>query len=457
MPSPSSLGAKSRKPHTSDTGDMPVVAIVGRPNVGKSALFNRIVGGRVALVEDLPGTTRDRLYADVGWRGKEFRLVDTGGLEPEAKASYPALVREQVQRAVDESEIILFLVDAKEGMTSGDVEVADILRKASKPVLLLANKAESESRREGAVEFFELGLGEAMAVSAHHGTGVAEVLDLAAEMLPAARPAEATGALRIAIVGRPNVGKSMLLNAILGEERVIVSELPGTTRDSIDTAFEYDGHQLVLVDTAGIRRRGQIQRGLEKHAVLRARNAMERCDVALLVVDAGEGFTAQDAHIAGYAVDALRGLVLAVNKWDLMGDEKAAQRRFELGVRQRLRFAPWVPLCFVSAKEKTGLRPMLQLLLDVGEERKRRVSTAELNTVVQRATAAHSPPSVRGRRPKILYATQAEAAPPTFVFFTSAPSGLHFSYRRYLENSLRKAFGFSGASMKLVFKGREGR
>lgn len=457
MPSPSSLGAKSRQLHVSGTRDMPVVALVGRPNVGKSALFNRIVGGRVALVEDLPGTTRDRLYADVDWRGKEFRLVDTGGLEPEAKASYPALVREQVQRAVDESEIILFVVDAKEGMTSGDVEVADILRRASKPVLLLANKAESESRREGAVEFFELGLGEAMAVSAHHGTGIADVLDLAAEMLPSARPAEATGALRIAIVGRPNVGKSMLLNAILGEERVIVSELPGTTRDSIDTEFEYDGHQLVLVDTAGIRRRGQIQRGLEKHAVLRARNAMERCDVALLVVDAGEGFTAQDAHIAGYAIDALRGLVVAVNKWDLMGDGKAAQKQFELTVRQRLRFAPWVPLCFVSAKEKTGLRPMLRLGLQVGEERKRRVSTAELNTVVQRATAAHSPPSLRGRRPKILYATQAEAAPPTFVFFTSAPSGLHFSYRRYLENSLRKAFGFSGASMKLVFRGREGR
>ena len=421
MPQPSSLRAESKKPHALDTRDVPVVAIVGRPNVGKSALFNRIVGGRVALVEDLPGTTRDRLYSDVEWRGKEFRLADTGGLEPEAKASYPALVREQVERAVGESEIILFVVDAKEGMTAGDTEVADILRKASKPVLLLANKAESESRREGAVEFFELGLGEAIAVSAHHGTGIAEVLDLAAEMLPAVPPAEATEALRIAIVGRPNVGKSMLLNAILGEERVIVSELPGTTRDSIDTAFEYDGHDLILVDTAGIRRRGQIQRGLETHAVLRARNAMERCDVALLVVDAGEGFTAQDAHIAGYAIDALRGLVLAVNKWDLIGDGKAARKQFEMSVRQRLRFAPWVPLCFVSAKEGTGLRPMLRLALQVGDERKRRVSTAELNTLVQRATVAHSPPPVRGRRLRILYATQAAAAPPTFVFFTSGP------------------------------------
>ena len=457
MPSPSSLQASGKKPEAVGTGEKPVVAIVGRPNVGKSALFNRILGHRVALVEDLPGTTRDRLYADIEWQGKEFRIVDTGGLEPEAKASYPALVREQVQTAVEESQLILFVVDAKDGMTSGDLEVADVLRKGSKPVLLLANKAESESRRESAVEFFELGLGEAIAVSAHHGTGIADVLDLAAEMLPSASPAEAVDALRVAIVGRPNVGKSMLLNAILGEERVIVSELPGTTRDSIDTEFEYDGHRLILVDTAGVRRRGQIQPGLEKHAVLRARGAMERCDVALLVVDAVEGFTAQDAHIVGYAIDALRGLVLAVNKWDLMGEGKSARTQFEMTIRQRLRFAPWVPLCFVSAKEKTGLRPMLHLALKVGEEHKRRVSTAELNTVVQRVTAAHSPPSVRGRRLKILYATQAASAPPTFVFFTSSSSGWHFSYRRYLENSLRKAFGFSGTPMKLIFKGREGR
>ncbi len=457
MPSSSSLRTSGKEAQAAGRGEKPVVAIVGRPNVGKSALFNRMVGNRVALVEDLPGTTRDRLYADIEWQGKKFRIVDTGGLEPAAKATYPALVREQVQTAVDESQLILFVVDAKDGMTSGDLEVADVLRRASKPVLLLANKAESESRRECAVEFFELGLGEAIAVSAQHGTGIADVLDLAAEILPPAEAAEAVEALRVAIVGRPNVGKSMLLNAILGEERVVVSDLPGTTRDSIDTAFEYDGRHLILVDTAGVRRRGHVQRGLEKHAVLRARSAMERSDVALLVIDASEGFAAQDAHIAGYAIDALRGLVLAVNKWDLMGEGKAARTQFELGLRQRLRFAPWVPLCFVSAKERTGLRPMLKLALQVGEERKHRVSTAELNTLVQRATAAHSPPSVRGRRLKILYATQAASSPPTFVFFASAASGWHFSYRRYLENSLRKAFGFTGVPIKLIFKGREGR
>jgi GTP-binding protein len=457
MPSRPSLQTSGKKPRVVGSHEKPIVAIVGRPNVGKSALFNRLVGSRVALVEDLPGTTRDRLYGDVEWRGKEFRVVDTGGLEPAAQASYPALVREQVERAVEESQAILFVVDAKEGMTAGDLEVADVLRRAAKPVLLLANKAESDARREEAVQFFELGLGEALPVSAHHGAGVADVLDLAADMLPPAVAGEAVEALRTAIVGRPNVGKSMLLNAILGEERVVVSEMPGTTRDSIDTAFEYDGHHLILVDTAGVRRRGHIQRGLEKHAVLRARNAMERCDVALLVIDADEGFTAQDAHIAGYAIDALRGLVLAVNKWDLMDEGKAARRQFEVAVRQRLRFAPWIPLCFVSAKERTGLGPMLELTLAVGEERQRRIATAELNNVIGRATAAHSPPSVHGRRPKILYVTQAATAPPTFVFFTGGPSRFHFSYRRYLENSLREAFGFAGTPLKLVFRGREKR
>jgi GTP-binding protein len=432
----------------------PVVAIVGRPNVGKSALFNRMVRGRVALVEDIPGTTRDRLYGNVEWQGRLFRLVDTGGLDLEARTSLSAQVRQQVQAAVDEAQVILFVVDASEGVTAGDLEIADVLRRTAKPVLMLANKAESKARQEGAVEFYELGLGEPLLVSALHGSGVADVMDLLIDILPPMTAEEEAEALRIAIVGRPNVGKSMLLNAILGEERVIVSEVPGTTRDSIDTPFEYAGQRLVLVDTAGIRRRGHVERGLEKHSVLRAQRAVERADVALLVLEAPEGVTAQDAHIAGYVAEAFCGLVLVANKWDLVGGDGSNRQEFERLTRQRLRFATWAPLCFVSAKERTGLPALLEQTLRAGQERRRRVPTAELNALVERATAEKPPPTSGSRRLKSFYVTQAEAAPPTFVFFVNDASLVHFSYRRYLENVLRKAYGFPGNPLRLVFRSR---
>ena len=432
----------------------PVVAIVGRPNVGKSALFNRMVRGRVALVEDIPGTTRDRLYGNVEWQERLFRLVDTGGLDLEARTSLSAQVRQQVQAAVDEAQVILFVVDASEGVTAGDLEIADVLRRTAKPVLMLANKAESKARQEGAVEFYELGLGEPLPVSALHGSGVADVMDLLIDILPPSPAEEEAEALRIAIVGRPNVGKSMLLNAILGEERVIVSEVPGTTRDSIDTPFEYAGQRLVLVDTAGIRRRGQVERGLEKHSVLRAQRAVERADVALLVLEAPEGVTAQDAHIAGYVAEAFCGLVLVANKWDLVGGNGSNRQEFERLARQRLRFAAWAPLCFVSAKERTGLPALLEQALRAGQERRRRVPTAELNALVERATAEKPPPTSGSRRLKPFYVTQAEAAPPTFVFFVNDASLVHFSYRRYLENVLRKAYGFQGNPLRLVFRSR---
>ena len=351
----------------------PVVALVGRPNVGKSALFNRMLGGRKALVEDIAGTTRDRLYGEVEWQQKEFRLVDTGGLLVDESAPYSALIRQQVELAIEEAQVILFVVDAKEGITAADLDVADVLRRAAKPVLLLANKTENWTRREAAVEFYELGLGEPIAVSAYHGQGVADVLDMVVELAPASAAVETEEALSIAIVGRPNVGKSMLTNAILGEERVIVSDEPGTTRDSIDTLFEFQGQSLIIIDTAGIRRRGRVQRGVEKHSVLRAERAVEKADVAFLLMDAAEGVTAQDTHIAGLVADAHVGMVLVVNKWDLLDPSPNVRKEFESIVRHRLRFAPWAAVRFVSAKEGTGIDGMLAEALQVGEERRKRV------------------------------------------------------------------------------------
>jgi GTP-binding protein len=433
---------------------LPVVALVGRPNVGKSALFNRMLGGRKALVEELAGTTRDRLYGDVEWGGREFRVVDTGGLLLDGSLPYGDLVRNQVGLAAAEAAVILFLVDAKEGLTAGDLDVADLLRRTAKPVLLLANKAESEYRQEAAVQFYELGLGEPLAVSAQNGLGVADVMDMVVEMLPVGGTAAPPAALSIAIVGRPNVGKSMLLNAILGEERVIVSETPGTTRDTIDTPFDYEGQKLLLLDTAGMRRRGRIERGVEKHAVLRAQRAAQRADVALALFDVSEGLKAQDAHIAGLIADSYVGLVLVGNKWDLLPPETTSRKEVERLVRYRLRFAPWAPLCFVSAKERTGIEEMLSEALKAGAERRRRVATAEVNAVVRRAVGERGPPATRGKKLKVLYVTQAQASPPTFVFFVNDASLLHFSYQRYLENQLRKAFGFAGTPLKLVFKSR---
>jgi len=432
----------------------PVVALVGRPNVGKSALFNRMLGGRKALVEEAAGTTRDRVYGDVEWRGKRFRIVDTGGLLMDGSLPYSELVRAQVEAAAAEAEAVLFIVDGKEGLTGGDRDVADRLRRVARPVLLVANKTESEYRRESAVEFYELGFGEPVAVSALHGMGVADLMDMLADMLPEPAAAGPAAALSIAIVGRPNVGKSMLMNAILGEERVIVSETPGTTRDSVDTPFEYAGNRLTLIDTAGIRRRGRVEAGVEKHAVMRAQAAAQRADVALVLIDAAEGLTAQDAHIAGLVAEGFVGMVLVANKWDLAPPEPAYRKEFGRVVRHRLRFAPWAPLCFVSAKERTGIDAMLAAALRVGEERQKRLPTAEVNAIVQRAVGERSPPSTRGRKLKVLYVTQAQSAPPTFVFFVNDASLLHFSYQRYLENQVRKAYGFEGTPLRLIFKSR---
>jgi GTP-binding protein len=433
---------------------MPVVAIVGRPNVGKSALFNRLIGSRKALVEDIPGTTRDRLYADVEWGKQAFTLIDTGGLEPTGEVGYEPLVKHQVEVALAEADVVLLVVDARDGLTATDLEIADLLRRSAKPLILIANKADNEARRQASVQFYELALGDPLPVSALHGLGLADLMDRLAELLPAAVGQTPAAGLRLAIVGRPNVGKSMLLNAILGQERVIVSAEPGTTRDAIDTAFRYLDRDLVLVDTAGIRRRGRIQGGLERHSVLRAEQAIDRSDVAFLVVDAVEGVTAQDTHIAGYVAEASKGLVVAINKWDLMASDGETRKIFVRTAQARLRFVPWATLCLVSAKESTGVDELLAAGLAAGTSRERRVPTAELNAAMRRTLAAHGPPSVGGRRLKLLYVTQAAVRPPTFVFFVNDAALLHFSYRRYLENSIRRAFGFEGTALKFIFRSR---
>jgi GTP-binding protein len=432
----------------------PLVAIVGRPNVGKSALFNRLIGSRKALVEDIPGTTRDRLYADVEWGEQVFTLVDTGGLDPSGEEGYVPLVKRQVEVALAEADVIVLVVDARDGVTAIDLEIADLLRRAGKPLILAANKADNEARREAAVQFYELALGDPIPVSAHHGLGLPELMDRLLVLLPAGEVGAVPAGLRLAIVGRPNVGKSLLLNAILGQERVIVSEEPGTTRDAIDIAFRYQESDLVLVDTAGIRRRGRIQGGVEKHSVLRAQQAIDRGDVAVLVTDASDGITAQDAHIAGYVAEAFKGLVVAVNKWDLMPGDGETREAFAKAARARLRFLPWASLCFISAKEATGIDGLLDAALAAGAARDQRVATAELNAAMRKAVGAHGPPSVQGRRLKLMYVTQAQTRPPTFVFFVSDAALLHFSYRRYLENSIRKAFGFQGTALRLIFRSR---
>jgi GTP-binding protein len=433
----------------------PVVDIVGRPNVGKSALFNRMVGGRPALVEDLPGTTRDRIYGTAEWRGREFQLVDTGGLEPDVPGTYTPLVRAQVEYALREADMILFVTDAKSGITAADQEVADLLRRTNKPVLLLANKAESEERQDAAVAFYELGIGDPITVSANHGLGIADVLDMIVETLPHAEPVPDEAGLRVAIIGRPNVGKSALVNAVLGEERVIVSEVAGTTRDAIDTPVTFEGHELVLVDTAGLRRRGSIEAGVEKHSTLRARRAIERAEVALCVFDLSEGFTAQDAHVVGYALDEFRGIVVVANKWDLVREGEWTQEDHERRLRWKLKFAPWISIRFISAIERTGIAALLSEARRIGDERKRRIDTGALNQAIRRAVAEKPPPAPgRGGRLKLLYVTQAEVEPPTFVFFMNDPSRAHFGYRRYMENVIRRNFGFEGTAIRLIFRGR---
>ncbi|MBE0415824.1 MAG: ribosome biogenesis GTPase Der [Dehalococcoidia bacterium] len=431
----------------------PIVAIVGRPNVGKSTLFNRLVGKRVAIIEDEPGTTRDRLYADIAWRESALTIVDTGGLLLAPNSDIGQRVKKQVEAAIDEADAIIFLVDVLDGVTIMDKEIAEMLRRSDKPVMLAVNKADNERRSYEASQFYELALGDPLPISAYHDIGIDELLDRVMEGLPYIPHEEEQEMMKVAIVGRPNVGKSMLLNAILGKERAIVADTPGTTRDAIDTIFEYNGERMLLIDTAGIRRRGRIEGGIERYSVERALRAIDRADVALLLTEATEPLTAQDAHIAGYIQQAFRGMVLVVNKWDLV-EEMVDRAQYTREIRQRLKFMPYVPILYISAKFGKGIENVLAAAREIFEERKKRVPTALLNSVVRDAVAAHAPPSVGGKKLKVLYATQAESSPPTFIFFVNDATLVHFSYQRYLENRLRQSFGFKGAPLRLIFKRR---
>lgn len=440
---------------------MPIVALVGRPNVGKSTLFNRLIGEHRAVVHDQPGTTRDRLYGTAEWRDRVFTVIDTGGIGLDTgEGDLLADVRLQAEEAMREADVIVWVVDAAGGMTAADQEVADELRLSRKPVILTANKADNPRRQlDATAEFAPLGFGEPVTISALHGEGTGDLLDEIVAWFPKA-PAQADNppAVSLSIVGRPNVGKSSLVNRLLGHERNIVRDEPGTTRDAIDSTITRDGQTIVLIDTAGIRRRGRIQPGVEKFSVLRTVRAIERSDVAVLLIDATEGVLAQDAHVAGYVDEAARGLIIAVNKWDLAEKHPRAQQEYTVALRRELKFADWAPVLYISAKTGQRIDRVLETALTIQNERTKRVPTAQLNDVIRKAVEAH-PLMERGRALKIYYTAQTGTAPPRFTCFCNSPKLVHFSYVRYLDNVLRANFGFDGTPIRLEFRGRreEGR
>ncbi len=457
----------------------PLVAIVGRPNVGKSTLFNRLAGERLAVVDDVPGTTRDRLVAEAEWNGVTFDIVDTGGIEPlprRAKDENPLAadsaqfipqIRAQAEMAIAHADAVIFMTEVTAGVTTADREVAQILRRYQHrddpagrlypPVLLAVNKSETLPRREEAVEFYELGMGDPIPISAIHGTGTGDLLDALVAALPLSPETEAAEMVKIAIVGRPNVGKSSLLNRLLGEERAIVSPIPGTTRDALDTPMTYDGLPVILIDTAGIRRRGHIDPGVEQWSVLRALKAIARADVALLVVDATEPFTAQDAHVAGFILDEMKSVVVVVNKWDAIEKDSDTLEAYTEKLRTALHFLDYVPVLFISAKTGQRCDQVLPTALRVHEERLVRIPTSALNRIVREAVAWHAPKSKSGRQLKIMYATQVRTAPPTFLFHVNDPELVHFSYQRFLENRLRQEYGFLGTPLRFSFRKKSDR
>jgi GTP-binding protein len=453
----------------------PVVALVGRPNVGKSTLFNRLAEERLAVVDDVPGTTRDRLAAEAEWAGVDFTIVDTGGIDPTqtgpgksilplsiGSADFIKEIRTQAEIAIREADAVLFVTDADSGVTPADLEVAQILRRSQNeidgelfpPVLLVVNKADSAGRRNQAVEFYELGMGEPYPISALHGTGTGDLLDALVASFKQAGEETEDDSVKVAIVGKPNVGKSSLLNRITGEERSIVSPIPGTTRDAVDTHLEYEGIQVTLIDTAGIRRRGRIDPGVEKFSVLRSLRAIERADVSLLMVDATSGLTAQDAHIAGFILDSWKSTVLVVNKWDAIAKDAYTMDAFTRHVRQELNFLDYVPVLFISAKTGQRVDQVLPMALRVQEERVVHLPTSQLNQIIQRAQDQHPAPSHSGRQLKIYYGTQVRSDPPTFMLYVNDPSLSHFTYIRYLENQLRQEYAFLGTPVRFVLRSR---
>jgi GTP-binding protein len=449
----------------------PVVALVGRPNVGKSTLFNRLAGERLAIVDDTPGTTRDRIFAGSDWNGIEFDIIDTGGIDPEhggktplsiGSADFIEQIRDQAEMAIRDADAVLFLTDGTVGVTAPDREVAAILRRYQQllngepwpPIFLVVNKCESANRRAEASQFYELGIGEPYAISASQGIGTGDLLDALVAAFPVQEESGEDESIKIAIVGKPNAGKSSLLNRLVGSERSIVSPIPGTTRDAVDTRIEVDGLEVTLIDTAGIRRRGRIDPGVEKYSVLRSFKAIERADVALLMIDAEEGITAQDTHIAGFILDAWKSTVLLVNKWDIIDKDSYTFEDYTYHVRQELKFMDYFPILFISAKTGQRVDQVLPLALRVQEERIRRITTSSLNQILRKAQDEHHAPSRSGRQLKIYYGTQVRSDPPTFLVYVNDPGLMHFSYMRYIENCIRKEYGFLGTPIHVVAKPR---
>lgn len=428
----------------------PVIAIVGRPNVGKSTIFNRVIGDRLAIVEDKPGVTRDRIYGTGEWNGKSFSIVDTGGIEIDGEDEIMKSVRMQAELAVEEADVIIFMVDAKTGMTLADEEVAQMLFRSRKPVVVAVNKVDNQGRMEDIYEFFGLGFGSPIAISGSHGTGIGDLLDEAVSKLP---ELEDDGydedVIRVALIGRPNVGKSSLVNALLGEERVIVSDVAGTTRDAIDTPFEKDGQRYVLIDTAGMRKRGKVYESTEKYSVMRSLKAIERADVVLILINAEEGIIEQDKHIAGYAHEAGKASVFVVNKWDVVDKDDKTMQHFTQNIRDHFLFMTYAPIVFLSALTKSRLHKLLPVINHVSEQHSLRIQTHLLNDVISDAIAINPPPTDKGRRLRINYVTQVAVRPPTIVIFVNAPEIMHFSYERYLENKIRAAFNFEGTPVRL--------
>ncbi len=449
----------------------PVIALVGRPNVGKSTLFNRLAGERLAIVDETPGTTRDRIVTQSEWNGIVFDIVDTGGIDPThggrtplstGSADFIAQIRSQAESAIREADAVLFLADGETGVTTPDREVAEILRRHQKttekglwpPIFLVVNKCDTKARRDAAGEFYELGLGDPYPISAVHGTGTGDLLDDLVKAFPADAGGDDDESVKIAIVGKPNAGKSSLLNRIVGEERAIVSPIPGTTRDAIDTKMAYENTAITLIDTAGIRKRGKIDPGVEKYSVLRSFKAIERADVVLLLIDAVEGITAQDTHIAGFILEAWKSCVVLVNKWDAIQKDTYTIETYGQKIRQELNFMDYVPMLFISAKTGQRVDRVLQTALQVQEERLARISTSALNQIIQNAQDIHPAPSRAGRQLKIYYGTQVRSEPPTFMIYVNDPKLMHFTYKRFLENRIRETYGFLGTPIRIVTKGR---